>query len=141
MSLEDLLSYELAPVPFSLFSNYGSTRKSSKAVLMKKLGVFKQDEPKVDCFIIKGNEMLYHVAWPKANNVRQLSVSFSKDVVRDGNEVHVVFDKYNTSSIKVHERNRRVSNKVYPNHNLKLDIDLPSRGKIMKNIHNKQQVI
>ena len=99
------------------------------------------DEPEADYFILDGNEMLYHVVWPKAGNVRQLSTNFNKAVARDGKEVQVVFDKYSTSSSKAHERNRRAGDKVYPNYNLTLDTDLPSRDKIMKNTHNKEQVI
>ena len=61
MSLEELLSYELVPVPSSLFDNYGRMRKTSKAALVSKLGIIKLDEPEADYFMLDGNEMLYHV--------------------------------------------------------------------------------
>ena len=116
-------------------------RKTLKAALDSQLGIIKLDEPEADYFIIDGNEMLYRSVWPKAGNVRQLSANFNKAVARDRKEVQVLFDKYSTSSIKAHERNRRAGDKVYPNYNLTLDTDLPSRDKIMKNTHNKEQVI
>ena len=127
-------------MPSSLFDNCGRMRKTSKAALVSQLGIIKLDEPEADYFIIDGNEMLYHVVWPKAGNVRQLSANFIKALARDGKQVQVVFDKYSTSSIKGHERIRHAGDKLYPNYNLTLDTDLSSRDKIM-NTHNKEQVI
>lgn len=144
VTLEYLLSYELAPVPSSLFDDYGKMRKSSKAELVKRLGVFTKDDSCPDscpdCIIIDGNEMLYHVTWPKTGSVKTLCANFSKAVTRDKGEVYVVFDRYNTTSIKNYERNRRAG-KQHPDHHLSLDAPLPSRDTIMKNTHNKQQLI
>ena len=66
ISLQDIFMYELAPVPSALFEDYGNMRKSSKAVLIKKLAVESQQlshDP--DVCIFDGNEMLYHIIWPK----------------------------------------------------------------------------
>ena len=69
-------------MPSSLFDEYGLMRKGTKAVLTKKLSVAPEHPQIYDGFIIDGNEMIYHVTWPKTSNVLQFQYNFVKAVDR-----------------------------------------------------------
>ena len=99
LDLKDVLSYELAPIPFSLFNEYGDMRKGSKSSLVSHLSVLKHSTIQPEVEIIDGNAMLYHIPWPKNATEEQLAVNFSKSVSRS-HEVYVIFDRYQEGSIK-----------------------------------------
>ena len=117
MDLEEVFKYELSPVPSALFDEYGQMRKTSKAVLIKKLGVQALPGQNVEVQLIDGNEMLYNIVWPKAGKVHHLADIFLKAVTPTQNvEADVIFDKYDDAPFKTHERNRRAGNVIYPSH-------------------------
>ena len=113
ISLKYVFSHELAPLPSSLFDEYGFLRKSKRSNIASKMIVsYTGDEP-VNLQIIDGNELLYHISWPKAGTITNLF-----DILIDNSKeqfpVHVVFVKYNDDSIKSYERERRTIGQAYP---------------------------
>jgi hypothetical protein len=140
ITLESMLCFELAPLPPAIFDDYGGLRKSAKAQLLHKLAVWFEgsNEPEVD--VIDGNEMLYHITWPKTGTVQNLLQNFTKAVERE-HDVIVVFDRYVEGSIKTHERLRRTGEVFCPTLNLTLEMSLPTRNSIMKSAHNKKELI
>lgn len=140
ITLENLLSFELSPVPPSLFDEYGSLRKGTKSIMLHKLAVWCENRhvPEVD--IIDGNEMLYHITWPKVGKVKNLLQNFTRAAEKQYSVI-VVFDRYMEQSIKTHERTRRTGGTVYPKLNLSLETSLPARDLIMKCESNKKELI
>ena len=141
IQLESIFSFELAPVPSSLFDEYGNLRKTSKAMLIKKLGFTCDDRTDVQVQLIDGNEMLYNISWPRSGTTRQLCYNFLNAVKKPAHDVYVIFDKYHKNSIKTHERNRRTGQYIYPDRNITINTPLPNRDAIMKNTENKKKVI
>ena len=141
IQLQDLFKYELAPVPPSLFDEYGDMRKGPKNILLKKLAFTESNHlVPVDLEIVDGNEALYHTNWPKIGTVQHFSQSFCRTLSKP-HITYVVFDKYMSGSIKFHERKRRAGGFNPQHHRLTLDSPLPPRDIIMKSDYNKKQLI
>ncbi len=66
ITLENMLTYELAHLPSSLFDDYGGCRKSAMSKLIHKLTVYSKVTVVPDVNLVDGNEMLYWVVWPKS---------------------------------------------------------------------------
>ncbi len=66
ITLENMLSYELANPPSSLFDDYGGLRKGAKSKLVQKLAVYSEVAVVPDMELVDGNEMLYQVERPKS---------------------------------------------------------------------------
>ena len=68
ISLENVFSFELAPLPSSLFHEYGLMRKSNKSRFASEMF-----SPYIGTIqIIDGNELIYHTLWPKVGTVPAL---------------------------------------------------------------------
>ena len=141
VTLEDMLSFELAPVPSAIFDDYGSLRKSTKSTLLHALAVWHEDMNEPDIQVMDGNEMLYRITWPKIGTVKNLLQNFTRAVEKREHDVIVVFDRYVEGSIKTHERLRRAGTTVCPTLSLTLDMCLPGRDIIMKSDNNKRELI
>ena len=62
ISLKSVFSHELAPLPSSLFDEYGFLRKSNKSNIASKMIVSYAGDGPVNLQIIDGNEFLYHIS-------------------------------------------------------------------------------
>ena len=85
----EVLSYELVPLPFSL---YGELRKGNKSALMNRLSVQSSsanEGKQPDVELIDGDALLYHIQWPKASTVAQCAASFIKSVPREHQVCHI----------------------------------------------------
>ena len=140
MSLKDVFSYELAPLPAALYDEYGALRKSKKHTLIDNLAKWTTHTEEIDVELIDGNEKLYGTTWPKAATVKSFAESFINSVQKN-HEVFVIFDKYFEGSIKSHERSRRAADAHCPSHHLTMDTVLPPREVVMKNTENKKQLL
>ena len=69
IDLNHVFSYELSPLPFSLFDKYGDMKKGVKASLMTKLAVYTTAATPSNVEVIDGNATLYHVNWPKVATI------------------------------------------------------------------------
>ena len=141
LSIESIFSYELAPVPASLFDEYGRMRKGDKSPLASLVSVTGTLPGNVEVVLIDGGMMLHHVSWPKKGKVRSLCAAFAAHDDLSHHGTYVIFDKYDPQSIKSHEREARSKGVQYPNFTLSKDTDLPPKDAIMKSTFNKKQLI
>lgn len=140
ISLEEVFKFELAPLPSSLFDEFGLLRKSVKSVLTSKLCVLQNGEEPVDVLLIDGNELLYHANWPRKASTNDLYENMIKSV-KLSCPVYIIFDKYFDGSVKSHERLRRAGGQAYSDVELTTTTQLPARDVIMNNDKNKTQII
>ena len=127
LNLKDVFSHELCPVPSALFDDYGDMRKSSKAALVSKVAKFCEKPPLSETEIVDGNELLYHINWPKLGTVDDLANRVIKNFSGKGHTIYVVFDRYRELSVKAYDLQRNAI--------------LPAKEDIMKSSRNKQQLI
>ena len=93
--------YELSPVPFSLFDQYGDMLSRTKSTLTHRLVQYipKTDTPNL--VIVDGIALIYHVVWPQNGTVQTLCESMVSRVadVNIVDDVYIVFGIYKTGSI------------------------------------------
>ncbi len=87
------MSYELAPLPSSLFDDYGGLRKSAKSTLVHKFAVYSDESVVTDVDLVDGNETLYQIVWPKSGTDQNLFHDLLNAVEKD-HDVIGVFDIY-----------------------------------------------
>ena len=133
--------YELAPVPASLFDEYGDMRKGTKSILVTKLACDALSSlPEVDLEIVDGNQALYHVSWPKMGALQHFKETFCHSFSKL-HGAYVIFDKYVSGSIKSHDRRRHDGGSTPQHHILTCDSPLPPQDIIMNSDFNKRQLI
>ena len=113
---------------------------AKNAFLLHKLAVWYDCLYKIKASVVDGNETLYLIVWPQSASLHDLLQKF----LRAGTRPHlvvVVFDWCLRGSIKTQERLPRAEGTHCPHSNLTLQTNLPTRGSIMKNTHNKHQLI
>ncbi len=87
------MSYELAPLPSSLFDDNGGLRKSVRSKLVHKFAVYSEVSVVTDVDLVDSNETLYQVVWPKSGTDQNLFHNFLSAVEKD-HDVIGVFDIY-----------------------------------------------
>ena len=143
LNLEDVLSYELAAVPISLFTETGDLQiPTSKATFKNKLKVEVSPEciPKPSDIIIDGGAMLWVVHWPSNGTVKDYInnvVEYIERKLKEAN-VYLVFDRYINYSIKSATRCGRTT-EASRMHQLSCDMQLPPQKVILTSSHNKIQ--
>ena len=140
VSMSEVFSYEMGPMPFSLFDEYGDMRKSNKSVITDILAVHTSESQFPEVMVVDGGALFYHVTWPQGGTVQALADSVVKKMNGD-HDVYIVFDRYIKDSLKSHERERRRGGKMMPDYELTYTSILPPRDVIMKNPRNKQILI
>ena len=105
--MKEILSYELAPVPTSVFE--GETRDvriaKAKSTLKNKLQVAQSARAtgKPHAIVIDRCATLWVVHWPSKGSVQDLvtnAVHYDTGKLKGGTRVHVIFDRYCDYSIK-----------------------------------------
>ena len=136
VNLKELLAYELAPIPTSLFSENGSMRVAkSKSVLKQLLKVdvsARATRYDISRAIIYGSAILYTIRWPSSGTVGDFVTKYrhfieSKLVDKD---VYVIFDRYREYSTKCTTRETRAS-KTHRVHKLSLTMQIPNQKAIL----------
>ena len=141
IQLSDVFKYELAPVPSSIFDEYGDMRKGSKAVLVHKLAVFATSPlGPVDAELVDGNEAIYHTLWPRNSTLKKFADNFVSSFERP-HTTYIIFDRYDKHSIKSHERQRRAKGSKSHEYVLNSNTILPAKDVIMKSDVNKTALI
>ena len=140
MKLAPIFQYGLCPIPPSLIDGYGCLRKGSKAPLARKLCVQTRQPRLPEVTIVDMSQLLYHIVWPSKGDVSVLVKSIKTKLSYLPSEKILVFDKYYSVSAKDHERMRRAGIGSI-NYNLTINTRLPSRDAIMRNKHNKLQLV
>ncbi|KAL8593372.1 hypothetical protein ACOMHN_065978 [Nucella lapillus] len=150
VDFQDVLSYELAPIPTALFDDSGEMRicKSKADLKMKtKVEVSVRNANQMDCTILDGCAVLWVVPWPASSETNQALVShyvesfvqYLQHKLRSG-DVYLVFDRYIEFSTKCSARKARGSGgcKVFQ---LSSNSPLPPQNQVLSIPENKKQLI
>lgn len=145
IDIKEVLTYELSPVPASLFDDNGTMRVQSKSILKSKLQVEHSsrtaDPP--DTVIIDGCAMLWAVHWPSSGSVEDYAVNFMKTINYHltHSDVYLVFDRYINDSTKHMARATRSGANASRHHELTLQTPLPAQKVVLNVPYNKVQLI
>ena len=145
IKLDDVFSYELSPIPTSLFEVNGEPRGSKAKSVLKntlKVEIPARNDLKADIIIVGGCAILWVVHWPEKGTVHEFIRGFKKylsDRLKQCS-VYLIFDKYLEYSIKSCTRLERAS-KMSWSHNLTLVTPLPARETILNSTKSKRQLI
>ena len=144
IDFEDLFDFELAAVTTSLFDESGLARyPKNKSDLMKKLKIEESSRCiKPDATVIDGGGMMYQIHWPSNGLVKNLVDGIEKYVrmIMLNTDVHLIFDRYKTGSIKSDTRKSRVGG-FQRCHQLSLDRELPPRDMVLFSSSTKENLI
>lgn len=145
LKLEDVFSYELSPIPVSLFKENGEMRINHNKSDLKnilKVDVSARTQPRADTVIIDGCAMLYAVYWPPAGTVADLiqSVMGYINQYKEAPTIYLIFDRYFEFSPKGGTRQSRAA-KFMNNHELFLTAPLPAQKNVLGSYTTKQNLI
>ena len=144
VALDNIFSYELAPMPTSLFkTNMEANYPSNKSVLLNSLKI---EHPAISkestCFIIDGGSLIYNTHWPTGSCAEEFAKGVLKSISRKlaTGDVYVIFDKYRDFSTKSDTRKTRVSaiKKLYL---ITKTTPLPPRELVLSSNQSKSQLI
>ena len=144
--VSDAFSFELTPMPLSLFDQSQNMRKPQKSVLGQHLKAFDSTDPIVEqspSVVIDGGWLLYQLSsYQSGETFGKIGMQYAAIVsnVAKGRRCTVVFDGY-SSSPKDHEHLRRLKNHSA---NVSLSPSTPctmSKSRFLANSHNKSQLI
>ena len=146
VDVKRLFTYELSPVPTSMFSETGEMRiakgKSTLKNVLKKEVSSRLLVKQVPTVIIDGSAILYIIHWPPSGTIAEYVTGFRKYIVRKLalHDVYLIFDRYQDYSTKGVTRSGRGSahSRI---HQLSLTMQLPPKKNIMSVQGNKQQLI
>jgi hypothetical protein len=146
IDLKDILKYELAPVPTSMFDNNGAMRiAQSKSVLKKRLQV--EVSERISQFpntiLLDGCALLWSINWPTHGIVQdyiQNLLNYLVDCLRKC-DTYLIFDRYYDNSIKATTRNTRAAKDASRQHQLLLIAPLPPQKVTLTVTANKVQLI
>ena len=144
--LEEMMRYELAPHPTSMFDKDGllrPCRQKSKLMTTLKVEVsarLQANDP--TAIFIDGCALLWVVSWPARGTVSDYVNNFMQylsEKLKNAN-VFLVFDRYIDNSIKGLTRTYRDTgaSRIYQLHP---ETALPSKDIVLKVSHNKDQLI
>lgn len=145
IDIKDVLSYELSPVPASLFDESGAMRAQSKAILKTKLQVEQSSRIQgvPDAVIIDGCAMLWTVHWPTNGTVEDYVINFMGTIKYhlECCDVYLIFDRYIKISTKQMTRSSRAGHDSSRKHQLNLHTTLPAQKVVLNVAYNKVQLI
>ena len=141
---KNLMAYELAPRPASMFDDSGAmTVAKTKSVLKNNLKVeVPRRHAEIDASFLDGCAVLWVVPWPTGGIVQDFLNNFRRHIQghMESGDVYLVFDKYTDGSIKESTRNDRDqgASRVYT---LRPPARLPSQKVVLTVSSNKKQLI
>ena len=141
--MEDVLAFELAPVPTSMFTEDGMRICKAKSTLKKTLQVeiSRRNAGDANVTIIDGSALLWTIHWPAdgtiADFIRNVKTRLASYLTYS--DVYLVFDRYydySTKSVTREVRETGVSKK----HHLVLSTKLPAQKVVLSSVENKKQL-
>ena len=145
IDLQDIFSYELAPVPTSMFTQDGMRICTAKSKLkhMLQVEVPQTHAANADIIVIDGSALLWTIHWPVdgtvADFVENVKTRLAKYLY--SSDVYLVFDRYYENSIKTTAREERQSGVVSRKHHLLRSTKLPAQKTILSSTENKKQLV
>lgn len=122
IDLANVLTYELTPVPVSIFNDDATIRKTTKADLAKKLESYSSESLSstinVNSVFIDGMVVVQELNEKTFSTFNELASIFLKNILSIGRKnkasrITVVFDNYDSKTVKSIERRRRGDSKIY----------------------------
>ena len=129
LNLNNVLKYELAPIPTSMFPNNGEMRLATSKSTLKdtfKVEVTGRYTPKATSVIVDGSATLWVVQWPTQGTVQYLVgnvVYYVMGKMKDA-DVCLIFDRYEDYIIKGVTRTAR-GKEASRHHQLSQSVHLP----------------
>ncbi|CAG9762726.1 unnamed protein product [Ceutorhynchus assimilis] len=151
LDLADILSYELTPVPVSIFNEDGTMRKTAKSDLANKLESLVTISPEkpqnIGSYFIDGMLLFLELNEKTFKTFEDLGDVILKKLMRIFNEnpvccmVSIVFDRYDMDdSIKSAERQRRGQHKI-GTYSIVSSRKVPNYKDFLKSTSNKMSLI
>jgi len=145
VNIKDVLSYELAPVPMSMFESTGEMRAAtSKSSLKRQLQVevSTKTSNNVTISIIDGSALLWVICWPMDGTVKDYAMNLKYTIANrlKMGDVHLIFDRYYDYSTKGVTRSARATGAGRV-HQLQLNSKLPPQKIVLTVTENKKQLI
>ena len=146
VDIKDVLSYELAPVPTSMFDSTGEMRAAtSKSSLKRQLLVevsARTSASETSVVVIDGSALLWVVPWPAEGTTTDYANNFKHAIAKrlEVGDVHLVFDRYYDYSTKSVTRSARATGASRV-HELQLNTKLPPQKTVLTVTENKKQLI
>ena len=143
VDVEDVLAYELAPVPTAMFTEEGMRLCKAKSTLKKSLQVevSKRKAGDADITVIDGSALLWTIHWPAdgtvADFIENVKARLTSYLLES--DVYLIFDRYFEYSIKSVTRDVRET-VVNKKHHLLLSTKLPAQKVVLSSIENKKQL-
>ena len=104
VDVNDVFSYELAPVPTAMFMNDGMQICKAKSKLKRSLQieVLRRNAGDADATVIDGSALLWTVHWPADGSVADFIVNVKKRIASylTNSDVYLIFDRYHEYSTK-----------------------------------------
>ena len=146
VDVEDILRYELAPIPTSMFEDNGDMRiTKTKFTLKRKLQIEQsaRTTEKLQVVVIDGCAILWTIHCPSKGTVQDFVDGFSRYVKGklSQSEVYLVFDRYYDYSIKSGTRSGRAGQEASRHHKLNMTTPLPPQQVLLNVTANKTQLI
>ena len=145
MNLNEVLKYQLALIPTSMFTNNGQMRlATSKSTLKNKLKVEVTGRcaPKATSVIIDGSDVLWVDHWPSQGTDQDIVrnvVSYVMGKMKDV-DVYLIFDSYEDYSINGVTRTAQ-RKEASRHHQLSLSMHLPPQKVELAVIYNTIQLV
>ena len=146
INLQDVMKYELAPIPTSIFEENGDMHiTKTKSVLKKKLQVEISDRmcSTPSAIIIDGCAILWVIQWPTKATVEDFIVNliaFLNEKLKSC-DTYLIFDRYHDNSIKRATRTARAGKEASRRMKLGLKTPLPAQKIVLTVTENKIQLI
>lgn len=146
INMKDVLSYELASAPPSMFDKSGEMRiTKAKSSLKTKLQVEQSERFSTppDVIVLDGCAILWVVRWPAHGLVQDFIKNFLDYLSRHLNitDTYLIFDRYYDNSVKDITRSSRAGKDASRQHQLSLLTPLPSQKVCLTVKKNKVQLI
>ena len=146
INLNDVLYYELAAVPTSIFDEKsGELRISNSKYILKQILQVEVTNPSRgtgDAVVIDGCAILWVLQWPSKGFIKDVVLNFVKYATNKMHcyrRTHVIFDRYNTS-IKDATRCQRAC-EAAREYKLTMNAPLPQQQVVLSVTKNKVQLI
>ena len=139
IDITDVISYELSPVPASLFDESGAMHAQSKAFLKTKFQLEQSSRIQgvPDGVIIDWCAMLWAVHWPANGTVEDYLINFMWIIIHHLGRC----DRYINTSTKQMTRCSRGGNDPSRKHHLDLHTTLAAYKVVLNVVYNKAQLI
>ena len=142
--VNDVFSYEFAPVPTAMFMKDGMRICKAKSKLKRSLQieVSRRNAGDADATVIDGPALLWTVHWPADGSVADFIVNVKKRIASylTNSDVYLIFDIYHEYSIKSTTRDGRETG-ITRKHHLLRTTKLPAQKVVLSSVENKKQLI